>query len=255
MNAGRILFASVLLGSGSVWASPSVSTVASTASQDSFDSAMSSTDLGESATVTGTTPSLGGLAGLHDGTGSPSGTDTSATLTNDAYYDGSAGFGASNLLASHPTAIYTFNTGAGGSATGYSITRIVSANGWHDHGSFSDQDYSISYSTVANPTVFTLLTGVVYNPFDPANDNDNAGAQPNSSQVTVTDTSGVLASGVAALEFTFTPYSDPSGVEQSGQVVREIDVFGAATTTPEPAVCGLAMAGLGTLTRRRRGCK
>lgn len=108
----RVLFPLVLMVPSVAWASPSSPGLASTAGQDSFDSFISSTDLGESATVTGTTPSLGALSGLHDGTGTPVGTDTSATLTGDAYYDGSAGFGTSNLLASHPTAVYTFNTGA-----------------------------------------------------------------------------------------------------------------------------------------------
>ena len=248
----RALFALALAIPGVAWGSPSSSGVGSTSGQDSFDHLISSTDLGESATVTGTTPSLGSLAGLHDGLGSPVGTDTNATLDNDAYFDGSAGFGTSNLLLSHPTVTYSFNTGAGGSATGYNITSVVSTYGWHDHASFSDQDYSILYSTVASPSVFVPLTSVAFNPFDPANDNANAGAQPNSSQVTTTDSTGVLASGVAALEFTFTPYDNSSGLEQSGQVVREIDVNGVATAVPEPATFGLMTVGIMAALKRRR---
>jgi hypothetical protein len=128
----------------------------------------------------------------------------------------------------------------------------VSTYGWHDHASFSDQDYSISYSTVANPNTFLPLTSIAYNPFDPANDSATAGGQYNSSQVTVTDTTGILASGVASLEFTFTPYYNASSVEQSGQVVREIDVNGVATVVPEPASCGLMLAGFAMALKRRR---
>jgi hypothetical protein len=251
ISVRRTLLALALIGPAGAWAVPNALGIASTAGQDSFDSLMSSTDLGESATVSGPTPSLGGLGGLHDGVGTPVGTDTSATLTGDAYFDGAAGFGASNLLSLHPAVTYTFNTGAGGSATGYNITSIISAYGWHDHASFSDQDYSISYSTVANPNVFVTLTSVAYNPFDPANDNANAGGQYNSSQVTVTDSTGVLASGVTALEFTFTPYFNVAGLEQSGQVVREIDVNGVATVLPEPGALGL-VAGSLILGMRRR---
>jgi hypothetical protein len=250
-----VLLCLIVIGPAAAWAAPSVSGVNSATGQDSFDSLISSTDLGESATVTGATPSLGSLAGLHDGLGSPVGTDTSANLNNDGYFDGSAGFGTSNLLASHPTVTYAFNTGVGGSSTGYNITRVVSTNGWHDHASFSDEDYSILYSTVANPTVFLPLTTVAYNPFDPANDSATAGGQYNSSQVTVTDSTGVLASGVAALEFSFTPYSNVAGLEQSGQVVREIDVTGVATSVPEPAACGLVLAALAMLKRSRRVCR
>jgi len=252
IRSGHFLLGLIWMGPAIASASPNVAGVSSTAGQDSYDSLISATDLGESATVSGTTPSLGSLSGLQDGSGSPVGTDTSATLTNDAYFDGAAGFGTSNLLASHPTAIYSFNTGAGGSATGYSISSIVSTYGWHDHASFSDQDYSVSYSTVTNPSLFLPLASVAYNPFDPANDSATAGGQYNSSQVTVTDTTGLLATGVAALEFTFTPYFNVAGLEQSGQVVREIDVNGTPTPIPEPAMRGLMMAGLALLTRGRR---
>jgi hypothetical protein len=73
--------------------------------------------------------------------------------------------------------------------------------------------------------------------------------------VTVTDSTGILASGVAALEFTFTPYANPSSLEQAGQVVREIDVNGVATPVPEPATCGLILAAMaaGLIGRQRFG--
>jgi hypothetical protein len=252
ISIGCVLLGLVLLVPGVTWASPGSSGVASTTGQDAYDSSISATDLGQSATVSGVTPSLGSLGGLHDGAGSPVGTDTSANLNSDAYFDGAAGFGTSNLLSSHPTVTYSFNTGAGGSPTGYNITSVVSTYGWHDHASFSDQDYSILYSTVAHPTVFLPLTSVAYNPFDPANDSAAAGGQYNSSQVTVTDTTGVLASGVANLEFTFTPYFNVAGLEQSGQVVREIDVNGVATSVPEPTMFGLVLAGLTVGLKRRQ---
>jgi lysophospholipase L1-like esterase len=197
------------------------------ANQSFFDGTILTNNLAAQATVTGTTPSLGSLAGLDDGEGSPIGLgDTSANLTNDCYFDGTGGFGTPNLLASTPSVTFTFNTNAstGGNANGYTISSISSVYGWHDHASFSDQDYSISYSTVSNPNLFTPLTTVAYNPFDPVNDQVNAGSQFNSSLVTVSNSSGPLATSVAAIKFTFTAYDDAQNIEQTGQVIREISI-------------------------------
>ena len=195
--------------------------------QSLFDGTILTNNLAAQATITGTTPSLGSLPGLVDGEGSPIGLgDTSANLTNDGYFDGSAAFGTPNLLASSPTVTFTFNTNpsTAGNAGGYTISSISSVYGWHDHASFSDQDYSLSYSTVSNPNVFSPLATVTYNPFDPLNDQVNAGSQFNSSLVTVSNSFGPLATSVAAIKFTFTDYKDASQIEQAGQVIREISI-------------------------------
>jgi lysophospholipase L1-like esterase len=202
-----------------------VSGVSSTANQSYFDGTILTNNLGTQATLSGTTPSLGSLGGLVDGEGSPTGVgNTNGDLSADAYFDGYGSFGTPNELASTPSVTFTFNTTATGNPAGYTISSISSVYGWHDHASFSDQDYSIAYSTVSNPTTFTTLTTVAYNPFDPANDNANAGAQYNSSLVTVARSTGSLATSVAALKFTFTAYHDTGGMEQAGQVVREISI-------------------------------
>jgi lysophospholipase L1-like esterase len=196
------------------------------ANQSFFDGTILTNNLAADATATGATPSLGSLAGFADGEGSPIGQgDTSANLSNDAYYDGSAGFGTPDLLASSPSVTFTFDTSAAtGDPSGYTISSISSVYGWHDHASFSDQDYSISYATVLNPTAFTSLATVAYNPFDPVNDNVNAGAQFNSSYVTVANSSGPLATSVAAIKVTFNAYENANDIEQAGQVVREFSI-------------------------------
>ena len=212
--------------------------------QSFFDGTILTNNLAADATASGTTPSLGSLAGLTDGEGSPIGVgDTSGNLNNDAYFDGTGGFGTpTNELISSPSVTFTLDTSAAtGKPTGYSISSISSVYGWHDHASMSDQDYTISYSTVANPTVFNALTTVAYNPFDPASDNANAGAQYNSSLVKVANSGGLLATAVAAVKFTFTDYKDASNVEQAGQVVREISI-----ASPDvPAVAGPTILPLG----------
>lgn len=202
-----------------------VTGLSNTVNQSTFDGTILTNNLAAKANVTGNAPSLGSLAGLTDGLGSPIGVgDTSANLNNVGYYDGSAGFGTSNLLLSSPTVTFTFDTSAAGRPAGYTISNISSVYGWHDHASFSNQDYAISYSTVASPNVFNPLTSVAYNPFNPAADSPNAGAQYNSSFVTVANTSGPLASSVAAIRLTFAAYRNVNNVEQAGQVVREISI-------------------------------
>jgi hypothetical protein len=204
----------------------SITTFSTLANQSFYDGTILTNNLAAQATVTGTTPSLGSTAGFADGEGSPIGQgDTSANLTSDAYYDGSAGFGTPNLLASSPSVTFTFNTSAAtGIPSGYTISSLSSVYGWHDHASFSDQDYTISYATVSNPLVFNSLATVAYNPFDPVSDNANAGAQFNSSYVTVANSSGPLASSVAAIKVTFAAYKDTNNIEQAGQVVREFSI-------------------------------
>ena len=62
------------------------------------------------------------------------------------------------------------------------------------------------------------------------------------SQVTLTDTSGVLAANVSAIRFSFSQAAAADGLtqNQSGQVIREIDVSGSV---PEPASLGLLGCG------------
>ena len=203
-----------------------VTGLSNTVNQSTFDGTILTNNLAAKATLSGTTPSLGSMAGLVDGEGSPIGVgDTSANLSNNSYYDGTSGFGTPNELAAAPVITFTFDTSAAtGITTGYTISSINSVYGWHDHASFSDQDYTISYSTVATPTVFTNLTTVAYNPFDPSNDSADAGAQYNSSLVKVSNTSGPLATSVAAVRLTFAAYKNSANVEQAGQVVREISI-------------------------------
>jgi hypothetical protein len=94
---------------------------------------------------------------------------------------------------------------------------------------------------VGAPNTFSLLKEVNYAPFS------GSEQSADSSQVTLTDTTGTIATGVSAIRFSFL---DNSG---SGQVFREIDVTGMAV--PERSVALTFVGGGAALLgwRRRRG--
>ena len=136
-----------------------------------------------------------------------------------------------------------------GSATGYDITSVNSIYGWQDSRSrHSAQQWTLEVATVSNPT-FTPLHSVVYTPFAPT---DNA---EGSTQVTLTDTAGVIVSGVTAVRFHIDHFSSPGSTGFSGElgVIRELDVFGAPTAVPEPNMfLGFGLSGILAMVGLRR---
>ena len=184
---------------------------------------------GAVATYGGDVPPSNNFDHLTDGGASSKVTNND--LSKDAYFDGGA-------FATNPTITYKFNTAA--NPLGFTLTQIRSIAGWADTTSFSNQKYTVSISLVGSPTVFTQLASVNYAPFT------GNGGTPNSSQVTLTDGTGSLASGVAAVQFAILNNGG------SGQVFREIDVAGAPTAAPEPTSLGLLGVGGLLVLRRRR---
>jgi hypothetical protein len=119
---------------------------------------------------------------------------------------------------------------------GYDLSSIVVYGGWNDSGR-DQQLYQVLYSTTANPTNFVNLASADFNPNVPA-DTQSA------TRSTITDTTGRLATGVAALRFNFlSPENGYTGY-------AEIDVLGSATV-PEPAGCALLCIGAAALMARR----
>jgi len=119
-----------------------------------------------------------------------------------------------------------------GSTNGYALTNITVYGGWADNGR-DQQAYTVYYSTIAAPTVFNFLASVNYTP-SIASDIQSA------TRVTLTESSGVLATNVAAVKFDFTsPASENGYCGYAG-----ISVFGTPSIAPlVPAILNAAILG------------
>ncbi len=130
-----------------------------------------------------------------------------------------------------------------GSATGYDITSINTIYGYVAGNRHAAQNYSVYFATVAQPD-YTLFHTVDYDPSTAPNNVEV------SSQVTLTDSTGVLASGVTGVRFIAVDDADGDFTEVG--VIQELDVVGNPTV-PEPASMALlAASGLLLMRRRRR---
>ena len=131
-----------------------------------------------------------------------------------------------------PAATATYDLNVSVNPAGYDITSIVSFMGWAGTSSQAqgNQTYTVEVSVAGSPA-YTALTAVSYLPFPDVNSTNF------DSKVIVTDTGGVLATGVDSIRFTFTNpllavANGPGNIE--GTLVREIDVFGYPTGGPPP---------------------
>ncbi len=220
------LGAAALLGASNA-ASAVPSTVPSTFDANTAP-AVSATDL------------INGVAGVVTGSalGGQEGTSSNVNVLTDGTFGTAnlntpAGLASTVSIASNTTITYSLNTIA--FPLGYNITGINTYSGWRDSGR-DNQDYSIEFSTIANPLVFNL-----YNTLSLV---ANSGG---GSSLTSTDTSGLLATNVAAVRFVF-------GNQENGYVgYRELDVFGVGIEAiPEPtSLAALSLGGLALLRRRR----
>lgn len=131
---------------------------------------------------------------------------------------GSVGSGINSSLATvgqnaGTSLTYTLS----GPASGFDITSITTYGGWSDGGR-DQQAYTVSYSTVLAPDVFTPIATVSFNPSLP-------GSVPSADRIEISSSDGPIATNVSKIEFDFT---NP-GVENGYTGLAEIGVFGAAS--------------------------
>lgn len=120
------------------------------------------------------------------------------------------------------------------------IGEIATYAGWDT--ARGGQSYTVSYATAGDPLSFNFLVSVF-------NQGSGDGFGNVSTRAVITDTSGVLASDVARIRFSF-----GSGI--GTLAYREIDIFAAQVAPiPEPASWAMMIGGfgmVGAVARRRR---
>jgi hypothetical protein len=102
-------------------------------------------------------------------------------------------------------------------ANGHTLTKILVHGGWVDAGR-DQQAYTVSYSKVATPNTFVTLRSVNHNP-------SNAAGVQSTTRSSLTASSGVLATNVAAVKFDFTTPTSENGWAGYAQLA----VYGAPT--------------------------
>ncbi len=207
----------------------------STTDETIYNSFVSTTDLLHGITGTGGTwNSVNGSTiptGLNDGSGAG---DSNVTVT--------IGLTGAAWAANGSVSFREFFIGNGANGLGYNITEVQSIAAWQG-ASFQNQRYEILVSTVGS-AAFTLLATVNFQPASGTSGSVQGGA----TKINVTDSLGVLATGIDAIRFNIL---DSSGATAGGTVFREIDVFGISTV-PEPSSALLGGLGLLAILRRRR---
>ena len=122
----------------------------------------------------------------------------------------------------------TYDLDTASNPLGFEINSIDTYSGHTDTGR-TDQEYIVKYSTVNDPGTFITIATIAKN-----------GTDVYEKWAITEDTTGILATGVAKVQFDF--YSDDRQQSQ-GVGYWELDVFGSAVAVPEPSTLALLGAG------------
>jgi len=138
---------------------------------------------------------------------------------------------------------------------GFTITGLDAFTGWTND--YVNQAYSVSYSTVSDPTDFISLGSFAASNTNP-NPPQNGSSSATTLETLLTPAVGQtdIATNVAALQYTFTQGAAEGPGDDVGHIeaYTELEAFGSAAA-PEPstyAMIGLGLAGLILVARFRR---
>jgi len=129
-------------------------------------------------------------------------------------FDGQVGTAGDKAASVTPedTQSVTFALDLASAPAGHTITSFDSYCAWPDSGR-DNQNYTLQYSTVANPTTFITIATVA-----------NASGNPvNSTHTSITDTTGIVATGVHSIRLNF------AGQENGWTGFRELVLRSAAS--------------------------
>ena len=132
-----------------------------------------------------------------------------------------------------------YNLGLSPGGAGWDITSVQSIADWVNVG-FGNQAWTLEVKPVGGS--YSIAATVGYQPL---------GGGGGTTKVTLTDTSGVLATGIEFIKVTANQVNN--GGNGGAFIWRELDVFGAATPVPEPSAAVLlgGFCALFLLRRRR----
>lgn len=176
----------------------------------SFSTSSSSSDLINAGSIDLASSSYSASNPIYPASGINDG-DYSNNTSDNTYYQAGV----------HFPATATFDLDVVSHPLGYDLTSIQSLMGWVTQ--HSDQNYTVEIKTVGSGS-YTTLTSINYEAFV------GVSASAYETRVSISeDSSGVLASGVESIRFTF---HAPGNVNGTGDtLIREIDVLGFATPT------------------------
>lgn len=182
---------------------------------------------------------------LHGVTPTTTGWNTSNQASPLELNDGIHGVGFAEVPGDNVQGAWTtvsataeYNIGLGANGLGYDLTSVVSIADWVNVG-FGNQGWTLEVRPVGGS--YSALATVDYQAL---------GAAGGTTKVTLTDDSGVLATGIDSVRVTANSVN--GGANAGAFVWRELDVLGTSTAVPEPSTAAfLGLCGFALLRRRR----
>ena len=164
-------------------------------------------------------------------------TDGVATTTNTATENGTY-FPVTFGTKGHLPFTVTFILDTNSAPAGYDLNKFNSFAGWEKNGAtLGNQRFEFLVRQAGFASYVSLGT-YAYTPFAAAD-----GAGPCSTLISLTGTNGVFATGIDSVQFVFTDTGVAAFGVVDGFVIKELDLFGSATTVKQPRIVNFSLSG------------